>query len=79
MTPLTAVLVYAGIPIALAIILWALLSAKAWKSGSDEAADDKGGPFLVTTGAAKPDPSRLPRELDSRSSILAGGGASGRW
>lgn len=79
MTPLTALLVFAGIPIALAIVIWVLLSVKSWSRGADASAPEADGPLLVTTGAALPDPSRLPRELDVRSRTLAGGGASGRW
>lgn len=78
MNPLTALLVFAGIPLAFALIVWTLLSVKSWSrpSGLGEPVE---GPFLVTTGAALTDPSRLPRELDSASRTLAGGGARGRW
>ena len=78
MTTLTALLVFAGIPIAFALIVWIFLSIGSWvrPSGLGEPVE---GPLLVVTGAALPDPSRLPRDIDVAGRSLAGGGASGRW
>ncbi len=79
MTGLTALLVFAGIPIAFALVVWVLLSFKSWGRGTAVEANATGGPLLVFTGAALPDPTRLPRDHDKQYTTLAGGGASGRW
>lgn len=80
MSPLTALLVFAGIPIAFAIVVWALLSRKTWERGADApTALEASGPYFVVTGPALPDPARLPRDLDTAGMNLVGGGARGSW
>lgn len=79
MSPLTALLAFVVAPIALGIIIYVLLSAGSWTRSGRASADYDGGPFLVTSDAAVPNPSHLPREIGVGAEAYLGGGASAQW
>ena len=72
-----ALLVFLGIPLALALVVYALVSASAWTRSGRSDADYESSPFLVVSAAPVPDPSRLPGDRPAEN--LAGGGVSARW
>lgn len=78
-----ALLVFLGIPVGFAALVFVAVSAASWtRSGrASEVARVTGehGPLFIASDAAAPDPAVLPREVGEASSNLAGGGASGRW
>ena len=78
-----ALLVYLGIPVGFAALVFLAVSASSWTRGgrASEVArvTSEDGPLYLTSSASAPDPSVLPREIGMGSAILAGGGASGRW
>jgi hypothetical protein len=76
---LTSLLVFLVLPIALGVVVYVLLSASAWTRSGRASADYDGGPFLVTSDVAMPNPSHLPREISEDSDLLAEGGASAKW
>jgi len=77
MSTLQAIGFFVGIPVALAIVIFVLVSAGSWTRRGDEA---DGGPLMIVSDAAVPDPAALPREIASGiSTSFAGGGVSGRW
>jgi hypothetical protein len=78
-SPLTAILAFLVLPIALGIIVYVLLSAGSWTRSGRASADYDGGPFLVTSDAAVPNPSHLPREIGVGPEAYVGGGASAQW
>jgi hypothetical protein len=72
-------LAFVVLPIALGAVVYVLLSASAWTRSGRASADYDGGPFLVTSDTAMPNPSHLPRELGDGSDTFAEGGASAKW
>ena len=72
-----ALLIFLGIPLALALGVYALVNASAWTRSGRSDADYESSPFLVVSAAPVPDPSRLPG--DRAADSLAGGGVSARW
>ena len=78
MSPLAAVLIFVGIPVALAVVVFALVSASSWTRSGRSSDDYEGSPFLIASGPALPDPGRLPSDLGV-STTAAGGGVSARW
>jgi hypothetical protein len=68
--------VFVGIPVALGIIIYVLVSASAWTRSGRASADYDSNPLLIASAPAMPDPSRLPSEL---SQSRVGGGVSGGW
>jgi hypothetical protein len=76
---LQSLLVFIGIPVAFALVVYALVSASSWTRSGRAGADYDGGPFMVVSDPAMPDPSRLPREVALESSPVAGGGVSAKW
>jgi hypothetical protein len=78
-SPLTALLAFLVLPIALGIIVYVLLSAGSWTRSGRASADYDSGPFLVTSDAAVPNPSHLPREIGVGPEAYVGGGASAQW
>lgn len=77
MTPLAALLIFVGIPVAFAVVVFALVSASSWTRSGRASGDYDGSPFLVASGPALPDPGRLPSDVEASSP--AGGGVSARW
>lgn len=79
MDPLTALLLFIGIPVGLGIVVYVLVSASSWTRSGRASADYDDGPFMVASDPAMPDPSRLPREIAAGPTSLAGGGVGGKW
>ena len=79
MTPVQALFVFVGIPVAFAILVSVIVYAASWTRSGRASADYDGGPFLVVSAAAVPDPARLPSELAKPDTKVAGGGVSARW
>jgi hypothetical protein len=77
-SPLESLAVFIGIPVALAAVIYALVSAPSWTRGGRASGEEVSGPFLVMSAAAVPDPARLPDEL-APANTVAGGGISARW
>jgi len=73
---LQAIGLFFGLPLLFGVIVYALVSAPGWIRSDDDA--DEGGPLLLTSGPALPDPSRLPSEM-SPASAVSGGGVSAQW
>lgn len=73
-----ALLIFAGIPIAFAFVVYALVHASAWTRSGRADADYESSPFLVVSAPAVPDPSRLLGDRASTDSSV-GGGVSARW
>lgn len=78
MNALQAVGVFVGIPALFALIVFLLVSAPGWIRDARGDADPEGGPLLLVSARAIPDPSRLPDELTPYDSTKAGG-VSARW
>lgn len=80
MSPLQAILLFAGIPLALAAFFAVAVSAGGWmrRSGLDEATMS-GAALFISSAATVPDPARVPDAIDMVSKSYVGGGASDRW
>jgi hypothetical protein len=78
-TPVQALFVFGGIPLAFSALVAVLVYASSWTRSGRVSADYDAGPFLVASDPAMPDPSRLPSELASGSDSSVGGGVSARW
>lgn len=76
---LQSLLVFVGIPVALAIVVFGLVSAGSWTRSGRTNADFGSDPLLITSDPALPDPSRLPRDLRRQPASRAGGGISAKW
>lgn len=78
MNALTALGIFVGIPAALAAVIALLLALPSWRRGSasDEDIDRES---TIVSGAALPDPTRMPREISAEETLLRRGGASGQW
>jgi hypothetical protein len=78
-----ALLVFLGIPVGFAVVVFLAVSASSWTRGgrANDVARATGelGPLYLCSTASAPDPSVLPREIGMGSASLVGGGASGRW
>lgn len=78
-----ALLVFLGIPVGFAALVFVAVSAQSWtRSGrASEVARVTGehGPLFLASASAAPDPSVLPLEHGGASISFVGGGASGRW
>jgi hypothetical protein len=68
-----------GIPVAFSVVVAVLVYASSWTRSGRVSADYDGGPFMVTSAPALPDPGRLPREMGATNVTVAGGGVSARW
>ena len=77
MNALEALLVFVGIPVGFAVIVYVAVSASSWTRSGRASADYDGGPFLVTSDPAVPNPSILPFDISSTS--VVGGGVSAQW
>jgi hypothetical protein len=74
-TTLQALLVFVGIPVGAALVVFVLVSASSWTRSGRTSADYDGGPFLISSEPAVPNPSIV----DRPSTSVAGGGVSGTW
>lgn len=78
-----ALLVFLGIPVAFAVLVYLAVSASSWtrsgRVGDVARVTGANGPLFLTSESAMPDPSSLPAEIGSEPTSFAGGGASGRW
>ncbi|MFZ4496222.1 MAG: hypothetical protein ACOYN7_02090 [Candidatus Nanopelagicales bacterium] len=80
MSPLQAILLFAGIPLTLAAFLAVAVSAGSWmRRTSSEEAELPGGALFISSATTAPDPSRVPDAIDMVSKSFVGGGASDRW
>lgn len=77
MSALQALLLFVGIPVALAVVTFGLVSASGWTRSGRASADYAAGPFLVVSDAAVPNPSIMP--IDNPDAAVAGGGVSAHW
>ncbi len=77
MNPLESILLFVGIPAGLALIVYVLVSASAWTRSGRASADYDGGPLMVTSDPAVPNPSIIAADF-GRTSVV-GGGASAEW
>jgi hypothetical protein len=78
-SPTTALFVFLGIPLAVAVVVAVAVYASSWTRSGRASADYGSGPFMVVSDPAVPDPARLPSELAAASGNVAGGGVSARW
>ena len=83
MTPSQALGLFAGIPIAFALLVVIAVNAGSWMRGDRDSqipgvGQGHGSLFVASAGSA-PDPSRLPREIGMNAGPVAAGGADGTW
>jgi hypothetical protein len=76
--PLTVILVFIGIPVALAAFIALFLALPGWRGKAREHADVDTDTTIVS-GAALPDPTRIPLGISAEETLLRRGGASGEW
>lgn len=80
MSSLQAILLFAGIPLALAAFFAVAVSAGGWmRRSSPDEANLPGAALFISSAATLPDPSRVPDAIDMVSKSFVGGGASDRW
>lgn len=77
MNALEALLLFVGIPAALALVVYVLVTAAATTRSARANLDYDGGPLMVASDPAVPNPSILASDIGSAS--VVGGGASARW
>lgn len=75
MSLLQILLLFVGIPLALAAVVAVAVSAGSWTRSGRASADYSGGPLLVVSDPPVPNPSIV----DSPGASVAGGGISVRW
>jgi len=76
--PLTVLLIFIGIPVALAAVIALFLALPSWRGKAREDAGTDTDATIVS-GAALPDPTRVPLGIAAEESLLRRGGASGEW
>ena len=80
MSALQAILLFAGIPLALAAFFTVAVSAGGWtRRSSLDASSVPGAALFISSAATVPDPARVPDAIDMVSKSYVGGGASDRW
>ena len=77
MSALQALLVFVGIPVALAVVIFGMVSASGWTRSGRASADYAAGPFLVASDPAVPNPSIVPSDYPD--AVVTGGGLSAQW
>jgi hypothetical protein len=77
--PVQALLIFIGIPVGFAVLVYLLVSASSWTRSGRVSGDYDAGPLMVASDPAAPDPARLPSELAGAEVPVAGGGFSARW
>lgn len=76
MNPLEAILLFVGIPAGFALVVYVVVSASSWTRSGRASADYDGGPMMVTSDPAVPNPSIIE---DFTKTSAVGGGASAKW
>jgi hypothetical protein len=74
--PLTIILIFLGIPAALAAVIALFLALPGWRGKAVEGVDSE---TTLVSGAALPDPTRVPLGIAAEEALLRRGGASGEW
>lgn len=77
MNALAALGLFVGIPAGFALTVYVLVSAGSWTRSGRDSADYDGGPLMVRSDPAVPNPSVV--ASDFASAPVVGGGASARW
>lgn len=78
MDTLTVLLIFVGIPVALASVIALFLALPSWRRGTVDG-DDIDLETTIVSGAALPDPTRVPASISAEEFLLRRGGASGEW
>lgn len=78
MDTLTVLLIFVGIPVALASVIALLLALPSWRRGAADG-DEIDRETTIVSGAALPDPTRVPAGISAEELLLRRGGASGEW
>ena len=85
MSAFQAVMIFAGIPLVLAVVVVLAVAAPSWTRSSrgkvtDEFDSASGSEFIfISSDIATPDPSILPAEISAQATSLVGGGAHASW
>ncbi|MBM3670075.1 MAG: DUF5130 family protein [Actinobacteria bacterium] len=80
MEPLTVILVFIGIPVTLAAVIALFLALPGWRGKThDRVGGDTATDTTIISGAALPDPTRVPLGISAEETLLRRGGASGEW
>jgi hypothetical protein len=80
-----AIMIFAGIPLALAAVVILAVAAPSWTRSSrgkvtDEFDSASGSESIfISSDVAAPNPSILPPEISAQASSLVGGGAHASW
>lgn len=85
MSAFQAVMIFAGIPLALAAVVILAVAAPSWTRSSrgkvtdefDSAAGSES--IFISSDVAAPNPSILPPEISAQTTSLVGGGAHASW
>lgn len=85
MSAFQAVMIFAGIPLALAAVVILAVAAPSWTRSSrgkvtdefDSAAGSES--IFISSDVAAPNPSILPPEISAQATSLVGGGAHASW
>lgn len=78
MEPLTVILIFIGIPVTLAAVIALFLALPSWRGKATEESGVDTDTTIVS-GAALPDPTRVPLGISAEEWLLRRGGASGEW
>ena len=85
MSAFQAIMIFAGIPLALAAVVILAVAAPSWTRSSrgkitDEFDSASGSESIfISSDIAAPDPSILPPEISAQATSLVGGGAHASW
>ncbi len=85
MSAFQAVMIFAGIPLALAAVVILAVAAPSWTRSSrgkvtDEFDSASGSESIfISSDVAAPNPSILPPEISAQATSLVGGGAHASW
>jgi len=80
-----AIMIFLGIPIALAIVVVLAVAAPSWTRSSRGKATDEfdsasgSASIFISSDPAAPNPSILPPEISAQASSLVGGGSHASW
>jgi hypothetical protein len=69
---ITALVVFVGIPVLVAVIIAALVYGSSWTRGNGVSGEIDAGPFLTVSDASQPDPSRLPQDITGAPAVAGG-------
>lgn len=85
MTSGQAILIFLGIPLLLAAIIYVIAAAPSWTRNSRGNAttdlDDatSADAVFIVSGSAAPNPSIVPAEISTQAAVLTRGGAHANW